>query len=500
MASRKTGLSALYSQESQSIDDLYKRYGPRYRTLAVLAVGFGTIAVMLLSTIVNVAIPQIMVDFHIDQNMAQWLATGYLASATVSMLMSSWCLRRYGVKSTFIASSIVVLLSSLMSGLSPNAPVLILARIIQGLAYGFFLPVSMYVMTQVFPANRQGTAMGIFGILAVFGPAVGPYVGGIAVENLGWRSVFFLPLPLSIISLPLSMLFLPGRNKQENPGNMDWLGLAWLSLTVIHLLLGFNNAQKFGWDSTVATYCFSAASVLGWIFYRRQKKVTSPLLDLTLFQNRNFAVAAIISFLYGGALFGGMYLIPLYLQTSMDLGPLDAGLALLPAGLILAVAFPISGHLSDRLPPQGLIISGMILLGFSYCIMTWSTPATPLATICEWLIIGRIGMAAAMPALNMSAFSTLPQQQLTQASGTINFVRQIGGAFGVNLTSVYLDYREHHWVQQIAQSTDTLNIGEDPAHLALSLSYLDTFMISGILILLTIIPTLMLQKPKHGLK
>ena len=471
----------------ESIESLFARHGDRYRLLAIAAVGAGTIAVMLLSTIVNVAIPQIMTAFQITQSEAQWLATGYLASATVSMLMSGWCLRRFGTRDTFIMSSLVVLASSAVCGASPNAGVLISARIVQGLAYGFFLPVAMYVMTRVFPAERQGFAMGIFGILAVFGPAVGPYFGGIAVDHLGWRWVFFLPLPLSLVSLPLALLYLPGPDKNETVGRLDWIGLIWLSLAVSLLLLMFNSGSRLGWQHWSTLTCLTGSAITALMFYRRQRHTDSPLMDLELFQNRNFCVAGAITFLYGGALFGGMYLIPLFLQTAMGMSPIDAGLALLPAGIILGLAFPICGNLSDRLPPHWMILSGMLMLGISFYIMKWADSTTALVTICWWLVLGRIGMAVAMPALSMSAFTTLPQQQLTHGSATINFTRQIGGAFGVNLTSVFLDYRlDLHTSAAAAQP--------------LTEAFHDTFIASGVLILATMLPSLLLKPRKRARK
>lgn len=511
-----------------SIEALFERYGERYRWFAVATIGMGTFAVLLMSTIVNVAIPEIMGAYGISQSDAQWLSTGYLASSTISMLMSSWSLNRIGIQNTFYWSTLVFIGSSILGAVSPNADVLILSRVIQGFSYGFFLPLAMYLMTRIFPPKQQGMGMGIFGILAVMGPAIGPYIGGIVVDGLGWRAVFFIPLPLAVLSLPLALIFLPGADKNNTPGKLDWQGLAWLSITIVHLLVGLSNGQKYGWNSDLVIFCFAVTIVSALGFLYRQQRSRSPLMDLSLFQNRNYTMSAIVSALFGAALFGGMYAVPLFLQAVQELTATKAGLALLPAGLILTIAFPICGKLSDRAPPHWMILAGMMLLAYASAVMVTADKFTAFSTICIWLILSRLGMAMVMPSLNVAAFSTLQPSQLTQASGTINFVRQIGGAFGVNLTSVYLDRSTSYHMDYIISTQDAANpqtqsmlkqlvpglhqSGVDQAYQeplamwllnqefysqSLTLGFQDTFLITGIILFLALIPSFALRNARH---
>ncbi len=511
-----------------SIEYLFERYGEKYRWLAIATIGLGTFAVLLMSTIVNVAIPEIMGAYGIDQSDAQWLSTGYLASSTVSMLMSSWCLNKVGIQNTFFGSTLVFIGSSILGAISPNADILILSRVIQGFSYGFFLPLSMYLMTRIFPPEQQGMGMGIFGLLAVLGPAIGPYIGGLTVDSLGWRAVFFIPLPLAVLSLPLTILFLPGPDKSQDPGKLDWQGLIWLSIAIVHLLIGLSNGQKLGWNSDSVVFCFLVTVISALGFFYRQQRCQSPLMDLQLFKNHNYAMTSIVSAVYGAALFGGMYAVPLFLQAVQELTATKAGLALLPAGLVLAVAFLVCGKLSDRTPPHWMIISGMLLLAYSSAIMVTADQSTAFATICWWLIISRIGMAMVMPSLNIASFSTLQPQQLTQASGTINFIRQIGGAFGVTLTSVYLNRSTSYHMDYITSTQDAANpqtqsviaqlipglhqSGVEQAYQeplaawilskelyaqALTLGFQDTFLITGIVMFLAIIPSIALRNVAH---
>jgi len=509
----------------ESIEALFAQYGERYRWLAVATIGLGTFAVLLMSTIVNVAIPEIMGAFGIGQSDAQWLSTAYLASSTISMLMSSWAIARFGIQLTFIVPTLIFIVSAVIGGLSPNADILIFSRVIQGFAYGFFLPLAMYLMTRIFPPEKQGTGMGIFGVLAVMGPAIGPYVGGITVDTLGWRAVFYIPLPLALLALPLALIYFPGPERTDNPKpTLDWQGLTWLSLCIVHFLVAISNTQKHGLQSDFIVTCLVISAITGLGFIYQQQRCPTPLMNLSLFKNRNYALAAIISALYGAALFGGMYAVPLFLQSIQGLTATTAGLALLPAGLMLTVAFPICGHLSDRLPPHTMIMVGMVLLAYASLVMVQADPFTTFATICWWLVISRAGMAMVMPSLNLAAFSTLPRSELTQASASINFVRQIGGALGVNLTSVFIDRNTSAHLDYIVSSQDAANpetqnmlaslipslnsIGVEQAYQAplagwilsgelykqaLTLGFQDTFFYTGLVLSVAIIPAYMLR-------
>lgn len=509
---------------SDSIEALFERYGERYRWLAVATIGVGTFAVLLMSTIANVAIPSIMGSFGISQSDAQWLSTGFLASATISMLMSSWCLNRFGIRNTLVIPTLIFNGSSLLAAMSPNSDVLIFARILQGFSYGFFLPLATFLMTRVFPPEKQGLGMGLFGIMAVMGPAIGPYIGGIGVDTLGWRSVFLIPLPMTLISLPLAFIYLPGRDKSIDAGKLDWQGLIWLTLAIVHLLVGLSNGQKYGWDSDFVMLCLAVAVITALGFLYRQRCVQAPLMDLSLFKDRNYALATIVSALLGAALFGVMYIVPLFMQTIQQLTPTQAGLGLLPAGLVLVIAFPISGHFSDRLPPHWLIVTGMLLLGVSIILMMEVDRFTAFAAICWWLVLGRLGMAMVRPALYRAAFISLQPAQLTQASGSINFIRQLGGAFGVNLASMYLDrstsfHLDHiistqtasnpHTQELIAQLIPELHqvgiesalqepmavyiLGNELYRQAMTMGFQDTFLITGIAMFIAIIPGYMLR-------
>jgi len=277
------------------IESLFERYGSRYRIFAVATIGFGAISTVLASTSVNVAIPKIMGVFGIGQDVAQWLSAGYLAAATVTMLITAWLTESFGVRNTFVGASVAFIASSLLGALSPNTDVLILARVLQGAASGIFMPLSMSVMSRLFPLEKQGLAMGIFGIIVVMAPALGPYTGGVLVDAFNWRYVFYLSLPMAIIALPMALLFLPERESDGPRPKLDGLGLLLLSGFITLLLQGLSKGQKEGWSSNYILICFLLVFVSGVGFIYRQLRTSSPLLNLELFRYANFNASAIIA-------------------------------------------------------------------------------------------------------------------------------------------------------------------------------------------------------------
>src|SRR5690606_4854098 len=194
-----------------STEALFERYGPAYRGLATATAMVSAIAVVLSSTIVNVAVPAIMGQFGIDQTRVQWLSTGFLAAMTVSMLMTAWCERAFGQRTTMVGALGLFLAGSILGGIAPDENLLIVARVIQGLAAGVVQPLAMVVMFQVFPPEKRGAAMGLFGIGVVLAPALGPWVGGVLMDSFNWRFLFYLGIPFGVGGMLLAQLFLPGR-------------------------------------------------------------------------------------------------------------------------------------------------------------------------------------------------------------------------------------------------------------------------------------------------
>lgn len=439
-------------QASPGIMAMFELYGPSYIWFAVATSMLGSFATLLTGTIINVAIPEVMGAFGVGQDEAQWLSTGFLAAGTVTMLLSAWCVEAFGMRSTYVVSMVVFFLGSILGGLAPNIEILIIARLIQGAAAGVLGPMAMVINYQIFPAQHRGLAMGIFGIGVVLAPALGPTLGGLLIDSYDWRYVFYIAVPFAFISIPLAIMFMPAREGSGVVPKFDWLGVALSSVFLVTMLTAFSNGQKEGWWSVYIVGLFSASFFSLVFFIWWELRVEKPMLNLRIFLHFRFLAASLVTLVVGIGLYGSTYILPLFLQTLQGITPTDSGLLMLPAGIAMASFFPIAGALSDRIQPRYVIIAGLILFGISSWLLRYVDVQTPYAQILLWALIGRIGLALIFPSLNVASLASLPMELLSQGSGVINFLRQLGGAIGVNALSIFLAQRTAEFSQQLTNT------------------------------------------------
>lgn len=424
-----------------SIDALFSRYGPAYQWFATGTVMVSTIAVVLSTTIVNVAIPDVMGAFGISQVQAQWISTGFLAAMTATMLLTDWADKAFGQRATMIGALVLFMLGSIIGGVAPNENVLTIARVIQGAAAGVVQPLAMILLFQVFPADKRGAAMGIFGIGVVLAPALGPWIGGLLIDSFSWHYVFFLGIPFAVLGIVLSNLFLPTRMQAGPRPAFDWGGMVLLCLFLGFLLNALTNAQRQGWtsDPILTQFLLATLTAAGFVWW--EVRTAKPMLDLRLFANVPFLAASLVSFIMGAGLFGSTYLVPLFVQTIQGFTPTQAGLLLMPSGFVLVLVFPVAGRLSDLMPAGYLIGLGMFIFAWS----SWLTASVDINTtfwmLAWWTVVSRIGLGLVFPSLTAGSLKVLPRELIGQGSGAMNFVRQLGGAFGVNLLAVFLERR-----------------------------------------------------------
>ena len=426
---------------------LEQRFGPRYRWWVLFTVMIGTMAAIMASTIVNVAVPDISRVFGLGQERAQWLSAGFMAAMTLSMLTTPWLLQRFGYRHTYIGVVTLLLAGAVIGGLSPWFELVLAMRVAEGLAAGVLQPIPAIIVMHAFERHEQGEAMGIFGFGVVLAPAIGPSVGGVLVEWFGWRGVFFVVVPFCIAALLLARRYLPitapgGGAADRHGARLDVVGLVLIAIAVLALLNGM--VQLHGSDGAsaatgAALLACSATALIGFVFH--QKRGARPLMELRLFGHRNFALGGVVAFIYGMALFGSTYLVPVFMQIALALPPSQAGVALLPAGIVLALTIPVAGRLTDRLPFGRIVAFGLALLAASFLLMVTVGPATSLWWIVVWAIIGRIGLGCVLPSLNLGAMRGLPEDFISHGASTINFMRQLGGAVGISLVGIVLEWR-----------------------------------------------------------
>ncbi len=423
---------------------LEQRFGKNYRWRVLLTVMVGTMASIMASTIVNVAVPDMSRVFALGQERAQWLSAGFMAAMTLSMLTTPWLLERFGYRHTYCGAVLLLLLGGVAGGLARSFDLVLAMRVAEGLAAGVLQPIPAIIIMRAFAQSEQGKAMGIFGFGVVLAPALGPSLGGVLVEWFGWRGVFFVVVPFCVAALWLAKRYLPvgapgGGEVDRSGARLDWAGLVLVSVAVLSLLNGMvqlhGPVPLAGWGLIASSL---GATV---IFIKTQRRKVHPLMQLRLFEHRPFAMGGVVAFIYGMALFGSTYLVPVFMQIALKLPPSQAGAVLLPAGLVLAVTIPLVGRASDRLPLSRVVATGLVLLAASFLLMISVGPATSLLLITLWAIVGRIGLGFVLPSLNLGAMRGLPEGLISQAASSINFLRQLGGAVGISLVGIVLEWR-----------------------------------------------------------
>ena len=438
----------------ETTEVLFARYGPRYRTYVTVIALLGTVSAIVTTTTVNVALPDILGAFGIGQDRGQWMITGNLAGTTVGQLLAAWLIGSFGQRKTFVVGLAIFVASLLIAALSPNELVLVGARVVQGLMAGVLQSLSMYTLFSVFPPEKRGMAMGYFSINTILGPALGPTVGGILIQHFDWRSIFYMGLPFSIVGILFGSLLMPEREETSKSPNFDWLGFALLCTTMTCLLNGLSNGQREGWDSDFVVGSLLVAGGAGTAFIAWQLYVPQPLVELRVLSVGPFAAAGCVAVVFGIGQFGTTFLIPLFVQQVQGLTPLDAGLLLMPGALLLGIFMPLGGYLCDRLPARALLITGLSGFAISTYLLRHVDTNTAYFWILACVVVSRVGQSLINPTLNATAMRSLQTTQLRQGAGMINFFRQLGGAFGVNLLSVALD-RDTYWYSNRLASMET---------------------------------------------
>lgn len=425
---------------TESVDDLYARFGPIYRLLVSSTGMVAAFTMVLTGTMVNVAIPNVMGAYGVGQDQAQLMTTAFVVAMTTSQLLNSFVVALVGQRIGFCATLILFATGSLICATAAEFPTIVFGRVLQGMSSGIIQPLVMVTFFQVFPAERRGFAMGIYGMSMVLALALGPTVGGITIDALSWRYIFFVPLPLIVIAFALGLVFMPSV-KREKPPKFDWAGYLLLCIGLFCLVSALSNGQKLGWGSDRITGLLTVAALSAAAFLWSQTKAEDPLLDLSLFRNPPFAAAVLIAFVFGMGNFATTYAVPVFGQLVQGLSATDAGMLMMPAGLIVAFALPFTGRLADQANAHYVIICGLFFFFLGTALLGGADPNTPFWHVAFFAMVSRFGMSFIMPSVMSAALKSVPPDRLNQGGGAVNFVRQLGGSLGTNFYVVLLNFR-----------------------------------------------------------
>ncbi len=496
---------------------------PFYKWLVVVAVMSGAFLVVLDTTVVNVALPKIMAAFGVNVDKIQWVVTAYMIAMAIMMPSVGWLSARIGNKRLFIASLVIFTLASVFCGVAWNVDVLIVFRVFQGVGAGALMPIAMVIIFEAFPPEERGLAMGVYGIGATFGPAIGPTLGGYLTEHFSWHLIFYINVPVGLLGIFLAAIILhAGMNKRKM--HFDILGFLTMAIFLGSLLMALSQGQREGWTSFYILALFTIAALGLASFLWAEHIARHPFIDLSVYKTFAHTMATLVFVIQGFGLYGSTFLIPLYFESMLDYTALQAGFLMLPMALVVAVVLPLSGRMADRMDGRIPITLGVLFSALSLYWLSFVDLRTSKTTAYLMMIIRGLGIGFIFPPIMNLALKCLPPEKTAIGSGLMNVSRQVGGAFGVAALGAILDRREvfHHslfaqaqnlssfatkhfllYLQEFFQKLGSVeNMAYQKAlavlHLiikkeAMVAAFDDCFFISGVTFLLALVPTLMLR-------
>jgi DHA2 family multidrug resistance protein len=405
-----------------------------YKYAVLIATIPAVLVVILDSTVVNVALAKLSAVFAVDVSTVQWVITAFALALALATPMASFIERRYTMKRVWIVALTAFTVASVACGLAPAFWIMVVARLVQGLAGGVLVPMAVASIFQSFPEGERGGALGAFAIPIVAGPALGPTLGGYIVTYLDWRLIFFINLPIGAGAVLLAATLL--RDDEPEQGvRLDVVGTVLSSIGFGAVLYGLSRVGVDGWGSLMVRTLLGVGISTLCVFMAYELGQTDPLLDVRLFRIPQFLIANLVGWVSVMALFGAEFLLPLYLQNLRGVTALDTGVLLLPQGLAIALSGPIGGKLVDKMGARIIVLIGLALLTVNTWQMAHLTLDTSFATL-RWLLVVRgIALGFALQPSQLVALGVVPPKLRTNASSLNTAMRGVFQSFGVALLS-----------------------------------------------------------------
>ncbi|MBV9215759.1 MAG: DHA2 family efflux MFS transporter permease subunit [Acidobacteria bacterium] len=426
--------------------------------LIAVSVMLATVMEVLDTSVANVALPHIAGNLSATTEEATWVLTSYLISNAIILPATSWISKYIGRKRFLIICIIIFTAASALCGAAPNLTVLIIARILQGIGGGALQPIAQSVLLESFPPAKRGAAMAIYGMGIVVAPIIGPTLGGWITDNYSWRWIFYINLPVGLLAAFMANTFVedPPYLKNQRPGKIDYFGFGMMALGLGALELTLDLGQQRDWFESpliVFTALASGLSLLTFVVW--ELYTDEPIVNLRVFVNRNFAIGCAVIASVGIVLYGSTALLPLFLQTLLGYPAVESGLAVSPRGIGSIISMMVVGRLIGKVDARYLIVFGFTVLSFSTWLFTGIDLYIAQSNIVYPMLISGFAMGFVFVPLTTMAMATLEQQQIGNASGIYNLMRNTGGSIGIAIMTTLLARN-----QQVHQAVLMANANE----------------------------------------
>jgi EmrB/QacA subfamily drug resistance transporter len=398
----------------------------------------GAVMAILDTTVVNVALQALTLEFKTSFDTIQWIVTGYLLALATVIPVTGWACDRFGTKRPYLLSIALFLLGSMLAGMAWNIESLIVFRVLQGLGGGMLMPAGMTIMTRAAGPHRVGRVMAVLGVPMLLGPIGGPILGGWLVDAVSWRWIFYINVPIGAVALLLAWRILP-KDEPRPAEKFDFPGMLMLSPGLALLIFGVSKIPAEGGVSSVSVWLPALVGLaLIVAFVLRATRIPNPLVDLKLFKDKTFAVAMITLTFFMVAFLGAMLVLPTYFLLVRGESALQAGLLLAPQGIGAMLTMPLGGRLADKIGAGKIVLPGIIVILAGLAVFTQAGADTPYLVLMAGLFVMGLGMGATMMPISAAALQTLTQRSVARASTTMNIVQQAAGGIGAALMSIIL--------------------------------------------------------------
>ncbi len=442
MSSAEAADDSALIHESGEKSDAPKVWTPSFNPwLIAAAVMMATFMEVLDTSVANVALPHISGNLSASTEEATWVLTSYLIANAIILPTTSWLTTVFGRKKFLITCIIIFTAASALCGAAANLNMLILARILQGAGGGALQPIAQSVLLESFPPIKRGAAMAVYGMGVVVAPIIGPTLGGWITDNYSWRWIFYINLPIGIAAAFMANAFVedPPYLRNQKPGRIDYIGFSLMALGLAMLELTLDTGQQNDWfQSSVVTGYAITGGVALMFFVLWEIYTPEPIVNLRIFLNRNFAVGSVLIACMGMVLYGSTALLPLFLQTLLGYPALQSGLAVSPRGIGSVFSMFIVGRLVSKVDGRYLIIFGFSVLAYSTNMFTNLTLEIAESNIMVPMLISGFALGFVFVPLTTITMGTLSNEQISNASGIYNLMRNTGGSIGIAVTTAML--------------------------------------------------------------
>lgn len=421
---------------------------PVNKWLVTLSVTFGTLMGAIDSSIVNVALPQIRGAVGATVQEITWATTGFVIATVMVMPLTGFLGRMFGQKRVYLACLVLFVAGSFLCGLAWNLPTLVLFRFLQGLGAGALQPTEQAILRQTFPPKEQGTAMAIFGMAVMVGPAIGPTLGGYIVDNWHWSWIFFINVPVGILGFFMVARFVQEDEQlratarveaERQRKHMDWAGITLLCMGLAALQYFLEEGQADDWfQSPLIVICALFAATCLIAFVIRELTAVAPAVNLRLFKDPVFASGTMLGALVFAVLMASMFLLPVFMQELLGFTATQSGFALMPRTLVMMLMMPIVGRLYGKVPARVLVGIGIVFAGFGAFEMSHFSLATGSSNIIRAIALQGVGFSMMFVPLSATALTNIPRERMADATGLNSLLRQIGGSMGLAIFTTLL--------------------------------------------------------------